>query len=104
MSQFLDGLHGQRTSIRHRLRTESLHVIADDVKHFKNSATRFQAFSTLIGYKPATGNSEAYYDRFEVPILYDQWDGKIDLDHLFRGDVLLKVRPYLIAYIYILID
>jgi hypothetical protein len=104
MSQFLDSLHGQRTSIRHRLRTESLHVIADDVKHFKNSATRFQVFSTLIGYIPATGNSEAYYDRFEVPILYDQWDGKIDLDHLFRGDVLLKVRPYLIAYIYILID
>ncbi|KAJ7800008.1 hypothetical protein B0H14DRAFT_3491120 [Mycena olivaceomarginata] len=94
---FLDGLHGQRTSIRHCLRTESLHVIADDVKHFKNSATRFQVFSTLIGYIPATGDSEAYYNRFEVPILYDQWDGKIDLDHLFWGDVLLKVFASIIC-------
>ncbi|KAJ7500697.1 hypothetical protein B0H11DRAFT_2225091 [Mycena galericulata] len=88
---FLDGLHSQRASIRHRLRTEALHVIVEDVKVFATSASRFDAFSKLIGYKLATETSEAFYDRFEVPILYDQWDGKIDLDHLFRGNRLLEV-------------
>ncbi|KAJ7710512.1 hypothetical protein B0H17DRAFT_1324231 [Mycena rosella] len=81
---FLDGLHGQRASIRHRLRTEALHIIAENVKDFTTSASRFDTFSKFIGYKSATGSSEPFYDRFE-------WDGKIDLDHLFRGDVLLKV-------------
>ncbi|KAJ6627811.1 hypothetical protein B0H10DRAFT_310305 [Mycena sp. CBHHK59/15] len=88
---FLDGLHSQRASIRYRLRTEALHVIVEDVKVFATSASRFDAFSELIGYKRATETSEAFYDRFEVPILYDQWDGKIDLDHLFRGNRLLEV-------------
>ncbi|KAJ6534561.1 hypothetical protein B0H10DRAFT_2246888 [Mycena sp. CBHHK59/15] len=88
---FLDGLHSQRASIRYRLRTEALHVIVEDAKVFATSASRFDAFSELIGYKRATETSEAFYDRFEVPILYDQWDGKIDLDHLFRGNRLLEV-------------
>ncbi|KAJ7603426.1 hypothetical protein B0H17DRAFT_1121704 [Mycena rosella] len=94
--QFLDGLHGQRASIRHRLRTEALHSIADDVKDFATSTSRFDAFSELIGYTPAPDNSEAFYGRFEVPILYDKWDGEIDLDHLFRGDMLLKVLASII--------
>ncbi|KAJ7745565.1 hypothetical protein DFH07DRAFT_776677 [Mycena maculata] len=88
---FLDGLHSQRVSIRHRLRTEALHIIVKDVKVLATSASRFDAFSELIGYKRATETSEAFYDRFEVPILYDQWDGKIDLDHLCRGNRLLEV-------------
>ncbi|KAJ7486612.1 hypothetical protein FB451DRAFT_1227644 [Mycena latifolia] len=93
---FLDGLHAQRTSIRHRLRTEALHVLVDDVKVFATSASRFATFSKRIGYKPATDKSQAFYDRFEVPILYDQWDGKIDLNHLFRGKLLLEVYVSLI--------
>lgn len=92
MLQFLDGLHSLRTFIGHRLRLEALPDIVEDVKAFATSAGRFAAFSELIGYKPATETSEAFYDRFEVPILYDQWDGKIDLDHLFRGNRLLEVR------------
>ncbi|KAJ7107879.1 hypothetical protein C8R44DRAFT_885273 [Mycena epipterygia] len=88
---FLDGLHAQRAFISHRLRTEALHVIVDDVKEFTTSASRFDNFSKLIGYKPATNTSAAFYDRFAVPILYDEWDGKVDLNHIFRGPLLLKV-------------
>ncbi|KAJ7074984.1 hypothetical protein B0H15DRAFT_806493 [Mycena belliarum] len=88
---FLDGLHGQRTSIRHRLRVEALPVIADDVDAFTTSASRFDAFSEVIGYKAPTDDSEAFYERFAVPILYDEWHGRVDLDHLFRGSVLLQV-------------
>ncbi|KAJ7095547.1 hypothetical protein C8R44DRAFT_749104 [Mycena epipterygia] len=88
---FLDGVHSQRASISHRLRVEALPVIVPDVKPFATSASRFTAFSEFIGYKPPTETSEAFYDRFEVPILYDHWDGKIDLDHLFRGNRLLEV-------------
>ncbi|KAJ7429680.1 hypothetical protein FB451DRAFT_1575413 [Mycena latifolia] len=93
---FLDGLHGQRSSIHHRLRTEALHVIVDDEKAFETSTSRFDTFSQLIGYKPATDSSQAFYDRFEVPILYDQWDGKIEVNKLFRGNRLLEIYASII--------
>ncbi|KAJ7817726.1 hypothetical protein B0H13DRAFT_2379460 [Mycena leptocephala] len=88
---FLDGLHSQRSSMGYRVRTEALQYIVDDVKLFAMSASRFDAFSKLIGYKPATNTSQAFYDRFEVPLLYDKWDGTINVNALFRGNVVLEV-------------
>ncbi|KAJ7716013.1 hypothetical protein DFH07DRAFT_974029 [Mycena maculata] len=35
-------------------------------------------------------DTDVFYDRFEVPVLYDKWEGTVDLDHLFRGPILLK--------------
>ncbi|KAJ7687366.1 hypothetical protein B0H17DRAFT_1136284 [Mycena rosella] len=83
----------QRASICHRLRTEALHIIAENVKDFTTSASRFDAFPKFIGYKSVTGSSEAFYDRFGVPILYDQWDGKITWT-IFSGRRAPQV-PYL---------
>ncbi|KAJ7920329.1 hypothetical protein B0H13DRAFT_1867667 [Mycena leptocephala] len=87
---FLDGLSGQRTSIRYRLRTEAIHHLVDDVKACATSASRFEKFSALIGHKPATGKSQAFYDRWAVPVLYDKWDGHVDLNGLFRGELPVK--------------
>jgi hypothetical protein len=92
MPQFLDGLHNQRSSMGYRVRTEALQYIVDDVKLFAMSASRFGAFSELIGYKPATKTSQAFYERFEVPLLYDKWDGTINVNGLFRGNAALEVR------------
>ncbi|KAJ7830681.1 hypothetical protein B0H13DRAFT_2371873 [Mycena leptocephala] len=91
MPPFLDGLHHQR-SMGYPLRTEALQFILDDVKLFTTSASRFDVFSKLIGYKPATVNSQAFYDRFEVPLLYDKWDGTIDVNTLSPGNVVLEVH------------
>ncbi|KAJ7920715.1 hypothetical protein B0H13DRAFT_1867219 [Mycena leptocephala] len=88
---FLDGLHSQRSSMGYHVRTEALQYIVDNVKLFATSASRFDAFSKLIGYKPATNTSQAFYDRFEVPLLYDKWDGTINVNTLFRGNVVLEV-------------
>ncbi|KAJ7495764.1 hypothetical protein B0H11DRAFT_2227288 [Mycena galericulata] len=63
---------------------------------FATSASRFEHFAPLIGHQPATEDSEARYSRWEVPILYDQWDGKVDVNHLFRGPMPLKVYASLI--------
>ncbi|KAJ7930521.1 hypothetical protein B0H13DRAFT_2309474 [Mycena leptocephala] len=54
----------------YRLRTEALQFILDNVKLFTTSASHFDVFPKLIGYKPATVKSQAFYDRFEVPILH----------------------------------
>ncbi|KAJ7909987.1 hypothetical protein B0H13DRAFT_2329795 [Mycena leptocephala] len=88
---FLDGLHNQRSSMGYRVRTEALQYIVDDVKLFATSASRFGAFSELIGYKPATKTSQAFYERFEVPLLYGKWDGTINVNGLFRGNAALEV-------------
>ncbi|KAJ6550959.1 hypothetical protein DFH09DRAFT_1319532 [Mycena vulgaris] len=88
---FLDGLSVQRTSIRYRLRTEAIHHLVDDVKACATSASRFERFSALIGHKPATGKSQAFYDRWAVLVLYDKWDGHVDLNGLFRGELPVKI-------------
>ncbi|KAJ7729863.1 hypothetical protein DFH07DRAFT_969382 [Mycena maculata] len=95
---FIDGLHGQRSSFRNRLRTQALSHIVDDIKPFATgtSAGRFEAFSAFIGYKFPTEDTDAFYDHFEVPVLYDKWEGTVDLDHLFRGPILLKIYVSLI--------
>ncbi|KAJ7774482.1 hypothetical protein DFH07DRAFT_952185 [Mycena maculata] len=55
------------------------------------SASRFENFSSLIGHKPATDKSQAFYDRWAVPVLYDKWDGHVDLNGLFRGELPVKI-------------
>lgn len=62
------------------------------MKACATSASRFEKFSALIGHKPATGKSQAFYDRWAVPVLYDKWDGHVDLNGLFRGELPVKVH------------
>ncbi|KAJ7608964.1 hypothetical protein DFH06DRAFT_1247177 [Mycena polygramma] len=88
---FLDGMQGQRSSIHYRLRTEALPSLVDDPKQLDTSASRFDNFAQRIGYKPGTAGSAPSWSRWAVPILYDEWDGKVDVDHLFRGDMPIMV-------------
>ncbi|KAJ7727435.1 hypothetical protein DFH07DRAFT_970192 [Mycena maculata] len=93
---FIDGMSGQRSSISNRLRGASLPHIVDDVKPFKTSSGRFNAFATLIGYQPGTDTREPYYSKLDVPILYDRWQGKKDLKTFLRGPVLLNIHASII--------
>lgn len=90
--QFTDGQDLIRSTFHTRIRTQALHAIVDDPKSFATSASRLSAFAEFIGYKPATEETVAHYDRFAAPILYDKWEGSVVLEHLFRGPILLKVR------------
>jgi hypothetical protein len=75
-----------------RIRSEALQFILDNVKLFTTSASRFDVFSKLIGCKLATVKSQAFYDLFEVPLLYDKWDRTIDVNTVSRGNVVVEVR------------
>ncbi|KAJ6450466.1 hypothetical protein C8R45DRAFT_1114022 [Mycena sanguinolenta] len=79
---FLDGMSGQRSTISNRLRHTSLPVLAepDQLKHFRSSSSRFEAFAKLIGYKAATETKAAYYS-----------DGTVNVDKIFRNPLLLKI-------------
>ncbi|KAJ6625204.1 hypothetical protein B0H10DRAFT_2212209 [Mycena sp. CBHHK59/15] len=72
--------------------TQALHVIVDNPKSFATSASHLSAFSEFIGYKTATEETVAHYDHFAALILYDKWEGRVALEHLFRGPILLKVH------------
>lgn len=63
----------------------------DDPALFETSASRFNAFSDLIGFTPATETAAAYYSPFKAGILYDEYDGTANLSRMFRGSTLLKV-------------
>ncbi|KAJ7214957.1 hypothetical protein GGX14DRAFT_295729, partial [Mycena pura] len=93
---FGDGILGQRSSSAHRIRVQALPVLADNMADFDTSASRFEKFATFIGHQKATEQRSAYYDSLKAPILYDEWDGKIDLNHIFRGPMPLKVCASLI--------
>ncbi|KAJ6475132.1 hypothetical protein C8R47DRAFT_1143607 [Mycena vitilis] len=88
---FLDGLSGQRSFMRNRIRTQSIHYLVDDVKACATSASRFENFSAAIGYKPATDKSQAYYHRWAVPVIHENWNGRMDLEGLFRGPLPVKI-------------
>ncbi|KAJ6523334.1 hypothetical protein B0H19DRAFT_1201873 [Mycena capillaripes] len=90
---FEDGMSGQRSTISNRLRRASLQVLmgADQLKHFRSSNSRFDAFAELIGYKPTEDATPAHYSAFEAEILYDNYDGTIDVDKIFRHPLLLKI-------------
>ncbi|KAJ7051723.1 hypothetical protein C8F01DRAFT_1262517 [Mycena amicta] len=88
---FIDGVEAQRTLMRNRVRKQSLCYFTDDRSQFETADSRFKAFSELIGYCPATDERDAHYSPFKAEVLYDQFDGTVNLDHLFRGPDLLKV-------------
>ncbi|KAJ7651828.1 hypothetical protein B0H17DRAFT_1147593 [Mycena rosella] len=75
---FLDGLHGQRSFISYRLGIHHLGEPLQEVLEAHWLQTRHQDVRSILR-------------RFEVPILYNHWDGKVDLNHIFRGPLLLKV-------------
>ncbi|KAJ7709138.1 hypothetical protein B0H14DRAFT_3525296 [Mycena olivaceomarginata] len=89
---FEDGMSGQRSTISNRLRRASLQVLvgADQLKHFRSSNSRFDAFAKLIGYKPATETKAAHYSAFDAEILYDDYDGTVNVNKIFRNPLLLK--------------
>ncbi|KAJ7667773.1 hypothetical protein DFH06DRAFT_1381489 [Mycena polygramma] len=88
---FLDGMQGQRSSIHHRLRTQALPFLVEDVKALATSASRLDNFGKRLGYKPGTADSAPSWSRWAVPILYDRWEGVVDVDHLFRGEMPIMV-------------
>ncbi|KAJ6583668.1 hypothetical protein B0H10DRAFT_1962107 [Mycena sp. CBHHK59/15] len=64
--------------------------IVDSVKPFETSSGRFNAFAELIGYQPGTDTREPYYSKLDVSLLYDGWQGKKDVNSLFRNPIILK--------------
>ncbi|KAK6966729.1 hypothetical protein R3P38DRAFT_3245466 [Favolaschia claudopus] len=90
---FVDGMGGQRSAAVHRIRHASLAHLsaADELKHFATASDRFEHFKDRVGYVAATETKEAFYSAFKAPILYDQFDGELDVDHLFRNPLLLKI-------------
>ncbi|KAF7333840.1 hypothetical protein MVEN_02340900 [Mycena venus] len=79
--------------------TPSKNFSPDSRSSFASNATSascLAAFSEFIGYKPATEEAVAHYDCFAAPILYDKREGRVDLEHVFRGPILLKVFVSLI--------
>ncbi|KAK7012369.1 hypothetical protein R3P38DRAFT_2790630 [Favolaschia claudopus] len=90
---FVDGMGGQSSAAVHRIRHASLSHLsaADELKHFATASDRFEHFKDRVGYVAATETKEAFYSAFKAPILYDQFDGELDVDHLFRNPLLLKV-------------
>ncbi|KAK7006808.1 hypothetical protein R3P38DRAFT_2555056, partial [Favolaschia claudopus] len=90
---FVDGMGGQRSAAVHRIRHASLAHLsaADELKHFATASDRFEHFKDRVGSVAATETKEAFYSAFKAPILYDQFDGELDVDHLFRNPLLLKI-------------
>ncbi|KAK6996128.1 hypothetical protein R3P38DRAFT_2566240 [Favolaschia claudopus] len=83
----------QRSAAVHRIRHASLAHLsaADELKHFATASDRFEHFKDRVGYVAATETKEAFYSAFKAPILYDQFDGELDVDHLFRNPLLLNI-------------
>ncbi|KAJ7236319.1 hypothetical protein C8J57DRAFT_1376700 [Mycena rebaudengoi] len=96
LRQFTDGMSSQRSSTSNRLRGASLAKIVDDIKPFETSSGRFNAFAKFIGHQPGTETSEPFYSKLDVPVLYDGWHGKKDLNRLFRNPILLKIHACII--------
>ncbi|KAJ7024039.1 hypothetical protein C8F04DRAFT_1068796 [Mycena alexandri] len=99
---FEDGMKGMRSSIHTRLRSESLSLIVTyinrffpeqsaTVDDFDTSASRFAAFKKLIGYQSATADAAAFYSHLKAEVLYDGYDGTMNVDKIFRGPLLLII-------------
>ncbi|KAK7013084.1 hypothetical protein R3P38DRAFT_3008277 [Favolaschia claudopus] len=91
---FLDGLNSQRSTMANRMRHGSAqHLVsdADRVSLDDTSSARFQAFKDRIGYVEESDTEAAHYSAFKAPILYDEFNGDIDVHHIFRNPLLLKI-------------
>ncbi|KAJ7738003.1 hypothetical protein B0H16DRAFT_1425080 [Mycena metata] len=95
-------MKGMRSSIHTRLRSESLTLIVTyinrfypeqsaTVEDFEPSASRFAAFKKLIGYQSATADAAAFYSLLKAEVLYDGYDGTMNVDKIFRGPLLLII-------------
>ncbi|KAJ7259019.1 hypothetical protein C8J57DRAFT_1472227, partial [Mycena rebaudengoi] len=94
---FTDGMSSQCSSTSNRLRGASLAKIVDEIKPFETSSGRLNAFAKFIGHQPRTETSEPFYSKLDVPVLYDGWHGKKDLNRLFRNPILLKIHACIIC-------
>ncbi|KAJ7788785.1 hypothetical protein B0H14DRAFT_2627898 [Mycena olivaceomarginata] len=101
-----DGMSGQRSTINTRLRRESIVHIVDgikfrdgnriDVKNFESSASRFNAFAKRIGYQEATEDAAAFYSPLKAEVLFEEYDGTMNIEKIFRGPLLLKIYASII--------
>ncbi|KAJ6459763.1 hypothetical protein C8R47DRAFT_1081161 [Mycena vitilis] len=62
-----------------------------DILAMLPDTSRLDNFGTRLGYKPGTTDSAPSWPRWAVPILYDRWEGVVDVDHLFRGEMSIMV-------------
>ncbi|KAJ7886229.1 hypothetical protein B0H14DRAFT_1323110 [Mycena olivaceomarginata] len=86
----------RRATIAHHIRSQSLSTLVADATNFESSTSRKSTFHDLIGYNAPTETSHAFYSSYKVAILYDEYDGTVDLDHIFRHPVLLRIFACLI--------
>ncbi|KAJ7306730.1 hypothetical protein DFH08DRAFT_1054375 [Mycena albidolilacea] len=70
---FMDGMDGERATIAHRIRSQSLSTLVADVTSFESSTSRKSTFHDLIGYNAPTETSHAFYSSYKVAILYDEY-------------------------------
>ncbi|KAJ7333487.1 hypothetical protein DFH08DRAFT_881322, partial [Mycena albidolilacea] len=90
-TQFMDGMDSEHATIAHRIRSQSISALVADITCFESSTSRKTAFHELICYNAPTETSHAFYPLCKVAILYDEYDGTVDLDHIFRHPVLLWI-------------
>ncbi|KAJ7220702.1 hypothetical protein GGX14DRAFT_559494 [Mycena pura] len=100
-SAFSDGMNGQTSTIANRLRHGSLAVIVETLRFsdgtsatandFNTSISRFNAFSRRIGYQPATAQAPAFYSMLKAEVLFNDYDGTMDVGKIFRGPLLLII-------------
>ncbi|KAJ7142361.1 hypothetical protein C8R44DRAFT_760553 [Mycena epipterygia] len=105
-SSFADGLNSKRSTIHSRLRHESLALIVASftfsdgesakVEDFESSSSRFNTFSKRIGYQPATEDAPALYSMLKAEVLFADYDGTMDVDKIFRGNLLLIIYACII--------
>ncbi|KAJ7107585.1 hypothetical protein C8R44DRAFT_987085 [Mycena epipterygia] len=101
-SAFDDGMKGMRSTIHTRLRHECLATIITNLKKikfadgtsatvedFESSASRFNAFAKRIGHQPATADAPAFYSILKAEVLFDNYDGTMNVDKIFRARLLL---------------
>jgi hypothetical protein len=50
LQQFMDGMDGERATVAHRIRSQSLSTLVADVTSFESSTSRKSTFHDLIGY------------------------------------------------------
>jgi hypothetical protein len=91
----MDGMDGEHATIAHCICSQSLSTLVANVTSFESSTSRKSMFHDLIGYNAPTETSHTFYLLYKVAILYEEYDGTVDLNHIFRHPVLLRVCCHL---------